>query len=108
MMTKREMVLILGVGHAACGTDADFEAGKKRSTTLWAADSHDRTLPKIKRQGSLPSYLELNGTFNLEITKDLEYGFGRACLVVVTTPCNRRGRYYRYRREAYGRESPRK
>ncbi|OIW26359.1 6-phosphogluconate dehydrogenase C-terminal domain-like protein [Coniochaeta ligniaria NRRL 30616] len=86
MTTKRDKVLILGAGHAGCGMAADFEDYKKGSTILWAADGHDRVFRKIKRQGCLRSYLELNGTYNPELTKDLEYGFSRAWLAIVATP----------------------
>ena len=86
MTRHRDKILILGAGHAGCGMAVDFEDRKAGSSLLWAADGHDRVFQKIARQGCLPSYLELNGTFEPALTKDLEYGFSRAWLAMVTTP----------------------
>ncbi|KAJ9150990.1 6-phosphogluconate dehydrogenase C-terminal domain-like protein [Coniochaeta hoffmannii] len=86
MTTKRDKILIIGAGHAGCGMAVDFEDRKAGATLLWAAEGHDRVFQKIARQGCLPSYLDLNGTFEPELSKDLDYGFSRAWLAIVTTP----------------------
>ncbi|KAH8903849.1 6-phosphogluconate dehydrogenase C-terminal domain-like protein [Coniochaeta sp. PMI_546] len=86
MTLKRDKILILGAGHAGCGMAADFEDRREGSTILWAADGRDRIFQKIRRQGYLPSYLELKGTFNPELTKDLRYAFSRAWMAIVATP----------------------